>query len=119
MKRPTSTLLFLIAPLVLLNASARPAAAQSMFMSNPYSGYASTIHVLYGNEVAKRALGIGKSSGSTSTTSSAKAVKAVPATRFKPTDKRLTLDAFVDSLTKTKEEKDAYHELFGEVFEAY
>jgi hypothetical protein len=119
MKRLTVTLLILTAPLVVLNASARPVAAQSMFMSNPYSGYASTIHVLYGNEVAKRALGIGKSSGSTATTSGAKAVKAVPATRFKPTGKRLTQDSFVDSLTKTKEEKDMYHEIFGEVFKAY
>jgi hypothetical protein len=49
----------------------------------------------------------------------AKAGSAVPATRFRPTGRRLVMDSFVTSLTKKKDEQGALRQLFGEIFKAY
>jgi hypothetical protein len=62
---------------------------------------------------------ISKSEPKTSNAKLVPAINAVPATRFKPSGKRLLLDAFVNDMGKTKEQREALRKIFAGVFQAY
>lgn len=73
------------------------------------------------NEQMLAAIGGKKGTGKPGAASPTKkpAVAPLLATKFKPVPKRLVLDAFVDGLGKTAEEKTGYRTLFTGILKAY